>query len=138
HQFGMRDLEVDQVFDSARQTAAVDFHVQLEIQAQTARVEVGGADQAPGAVDGRQFGMIEIAGGAPYPASRPHDLVQLCGHGVIDQTQVVLALNHDVHQYPAAGRRIDGTEQHLIRQEVRGLNADVVLRDCESAQQQAV
>ena len=84
-----------------------------------------------GVVHRHQLGMVEGAMRAPDAAAGAHHLIQLGGHGVVDQPQVVLAGNHDVHHHAAplpwparrsgsGGQRAD---QGLVRQEVGRLDA---------------
>src|SRR5690606_21593309 len=111
HGIGVLDFGVDQALDFSRGVAAVYFHVQLEVQPQTAWIQVRRSHVRPGAVDGNELGMVEVSSRPPYPAAAAYDLVQLCRHGVVDEAQVVLARNDDVHRDATPCGGIDGAHE---------------------------
>src|SRR5690606_26290680 len=118
---------IDKLFDITCDVLAVDFHVQLEVQPQTSRVHVGRTDIRPCTVDCDQFGVVKVTRGTPHPASGADNLIQLRGHGVVDQAQVVTVRDDNIDLYAASCGSIDCAHQNLIGQKIRGLNADMVL-----------
>src|SRR5690606_17655259 len=125
---------INQALDVAGDFTPIELHVELEVQAQAAGIKIGRAYIGPGAIDGDEFGMIEVAPRAPYPAVVADDLVELGGHGIVDQAQVIAPRYDDVHDDAAPCRRVDGAEQYLIGQEVGRLDANMLLRHGKGAQ----
>src|SRR5258706_8484894 len=68
------ELFFEHLFEPGNEFARVAFHRVFEVQAQAARIPVGGADQGPGAVDEEQLRMVERRWRQMYPATPAHDL----------------------------------------------------------------
>src|SRR5690606_17884251 len=101
-------------------------------------IHVGRAHIRPASIDGDELGVIEVSRRTPYAAAISHYLVELREHGVVDQSQVIAAWNHDIHHDAPARRRIDGAKQYLVGQEVGRLYAYVMRGHGKCAQKHVV
>ncbi|MNL28848.1 hypothetical protein D3C87_1505120 [compost metagenome] len=119
HLFRRGNSQVDPSFQRLRKSTIENFKIDLEIQPQRAGVDIRRTDISPAAVDRHQLRVVERSCRPPDAAIVFQHLVELRGHGEIDQFQVVGARYDDIDHHAAPRRRDQRSNQLPVGQEIR-------------------
>ena len=111
------------------------FDVELEVQAQAARVQVGRADLRVVVVDQQDLAVHERRRLVADLDAVLQQLPQHVARGPVHVGQVVLARQQDGYLHAAQGRRLQGAEQLARRQEVGRHDGHAPLRGRHRRQQ---
>ncbi len=128
------DLGVDERLDARPEHAVVALDVELEVQAQAARVPVGGTDEAPRAVDHHELGVIEVPVGAPEIHFVQRGVLEQMGHRPVDEAEVALGGQHHIDLHAAPRGDAERGDERFVREEVGGDDGDPMTSAGEAAQ----
>ncbi|MCY1242329.1 hypothetical protein D9M72_552830 [compost metagenome] len=120
------------------ETIVQHFEIELEVETQGTRIEIGRPNIGPALVHDQKLRMVEGALGAPDPTMTFQYLIELGGHCAIDQKQIVDRRHDDVDLDAPARRGHQGADQFAVRKEIGRHQADVLARHRERPHQHLV
>ena len=114
------------------------FNIEFKVKPQTARIQVGGADQGIFIVDQQQFAVHERRRLKEDVGIQFQQFEQIGTGSPGHIRQVIFFRQQDVDPHTAQGGRIDGGQLGTIGDEVGGHDADMTFGAGHSADQQPV